>query len=471
MNDMKRLKHNTMLYKGRTLGIGLLWSLLFMALGCSDFVTVDPPKNIMVSETVFEDPATVEAALANLYYAMREEGMVSGNQGLTTRLAIYSDELDYFGNDLDLLGFYQNTVLPDNGEVLAWWSQAYGVIYGANDIILGVEASTGLDQGEKDRFMGQALFVRGFMHSLLVSLFRDVPYVTTTDYTVNNEVPRMPESEVYGRIINDLLMAESLLENSEVENGERTFVDRYVVKALLSRMYRHTAEWDGAATLATELISSFGLEDDLEGVFLKASTETIWQLKPGEEPRNTQEANQLIIFTVPGQTYAMSEGLLSTFEDGDGRRETWVESISDAENTLTFHYPYKYRASFSETESLEYSIQFRLAEFYLIRAEARARLGDIPGAQQDLNAIRDRAGLADTMASTESELLGAILRERRVELFAEQGHRWFDLVLMDRVDEVLGVIKPNWQTTDMLLPIPESELEANPNLLPQNPGY
>ncbi len=199
--------------------------------------------------------------------------------------------------------------------------------------------------------------------------------------------------------------------------------------------------------------------------------ETIWQLQHGEFPGNTQEASQLIIPFVPGQSFALTDGLLSAFEDGDGRRSAWIDSISNEEQTITLYYPYKYKARFDVTESLEYSIHFRLAEQYLIRSEARTRIGNLIGASEDLNMIRNRAGLANTTANSESELLEAILAERRVELFTEQGHRWFDLRRTGRATAVLGMFKPDWEDTDVLFPIPEIELEANPNLLPQNQGY
>jgi hypothetical protein len=174
---------------------------------------------------------------------------------------------------------------------------------------------------------------------------------------------------------------------------------------------------------------------------------------------------------VPGQTYALTEELLSSFEENDLRYEEWTEPISDTDNTITFYYPHKYKADYNETESLEYSILFRLAEQYLIRAEARAHLGNLIGAANDLNLIRERAGLAATQANTQTELLEAIQKERQLELFTEQGHRWFDLKRTGNSGTILNDIKPNWNETNLLLPIPESQLELNPNLLPQNAGY
>ncbi|MBO0341514.1 RagB/SusD family nutrient uptake outer membrane protein [Flagellimonas profundi] len=439
--------------------------------GCSEFVEVDPPRNTLVSETVFEDPLTLESALADLYYSMREQqGLVSGTFGLTPAMGIYSDELEYYGFNADFLQLYNHNVVAANDLIMAWWRQAYDLVYGANAIIAGVENSSDLSTMEKNRAMGQALFVRAYIHSVLVSLYGDVPYITKTDYLENNRISRMPEAEVYGKIIADLKEAIVLLDGFEPVAHERVVPDRYVALALLSRIYLYVENWEMAEEMATELISAFPLEFDLDRTFLKDSPETIWQLKP-EVGNNTKEAAQLIILTVPGQNYALTDALFGAFEADDLRLEHWVASASDADETLTLYYAHKYKADGNETTSLEYSILFRSAEQHLIRAEARAHLENIVGAQTDLNSIRNRAGLSETSASTTNELLEAIMQERRVELFTEQGHRWFDLKRTERANAVMGSQKTNWKATDVLLPIPEAELDINPNLLPQNTGY
>lgn len=440
--------------------------------GCTEFVDVDPPKNTLVSVTVFDDPGTVESALANLYFDMREQGMVSGSRGLTLMMGIYSDELDYYGFNADMTQYYRHNLLAVNNITSTWWSQAYHLIYGANDLLQGISDSDSLTEIEKKRFMGQALFIRAYIHSLLVSVYGDVPYITTTDYRQNNSVSRNTTESVYENIVEDLIRSVDALDELEVTSSERVIPDHFTAKALLARMYLYTENWEMAELHSSELVQAFSLEDELEEVFLKDSEETIWQLKADAEfPLNTREAEQLIIQAVPGQNYAMTENLLEAFEAGDLRKNHWVASISDVDNTVTFHYPHKYKAGINETESLEYSIVFRLAEQYLIRAEARVHMGDLTGAQEDLNAIRNRAGLSDTNTVSMGGLLDAITKERRMELFTEHGQRWFDLIRTGRANQVIGALKPNWKNTDVLLPIPENELETNPDLLPQNDGY
>ena len=112
----------------------------------------------------------------------------------------------------------------------------------------------------------------------------------------------------------------------------------------------------------------------------------------------------------------------------------------------------------------------RLAEQFLIRAEARAKQGDLIGAIEDLNVIRQRAGLSNTTAVTTDQVLSAILQERRLELFTELGHRFLDLKRLELLDSVLGT-KPGWSTNDKLWPLPQAEMDANSFLVPQNPGY
>ena len=146
----------------------------------------------------------------------------------------------------------------------------------------------------------------------------------------------------------------------------------------------------------------------------------------------------------------------------------------------TFYFPYKYKAF---TPNIEGMVVFRLAELYLIRAEARAQQGMLTGnnsAVADLNTIRARAagttvGVLPPIAVTSKEdILAAIAHERQVELFTEWGNRWFDLKRTGMADVVMSVVAPQkgatWNTDWQLLPIPQNEIIANPKL-EQNNGY
>lgn len=110
-------------------------------------------------------------------------------------------------------------------------------------------------------------------------------------------------------------------------------------------------------------------------------------------------------------------------------------------------------------------------EVYLIRAEARAHGGDLIGSKEDLNRIRNAAGLLNTDAVTQNEILQAVLKERQLELFTEFGSRFFDLKRFGILDQTLSLAKSGWDSFESNLPIPETELNLNKNLQPQNTGY
>jgi hypothetical protein len=205
----------------------------------------------------------------------------------------------------------------------------------------------------------------------------------------------------------------------------------------------------------------------LDSVFLKNSREAIWQFLPLAANQNTSEGNIFILTSTPANSALRGE-FLNAFESGDNRKAKWVGSITTGGNT--YYYPYKYKIKTGSSPLKEYSMVLRLGEQYLIRAEARAQQNNISGAQNDLNVIRGRAGLNNTTATDKASLLLAIENERRIELFSEWGHRWFDLRRTGRIDAMLASIKTGWQTTDALLPIPQSEILVNPNMT-QNPGY
>ncbi|WP_299669713.1 RagB/SusD family nutrient uptake outer membrane protein [uncultured Polaribacter sp.] len=447
--------------------LGCLLALFITS--CESFVEVDPPRSELISETVFEEAATANAAVLSIYIQLRDNVLITGSStGVSVSMGLYADELDFFPITGSLLPFANNMLIPTDGTIASIWNNSYNLIFQANAIIEGVDNSIALSLEDKNQIKGEALFLRACIHFYLVNLFGDVPYITTSDFKVNTEVSRTPEQEVYTQLISDLEEAKSLLPE-EYLTGERIRANKGVASALLSRVYLYAEDYANAATESTAVIGKYIWENDLDKVFLKESGSTIWQFKPETEGLNTGEANLFIFITGPPPSVALNGGLIGAFELGDVRRGNWVKEVTDG--TDSWYHAFKYKERGDTETSVEYSILLRLAEQYLIRAEARVQQGDIAGAQADLNRVRNRAGLGNTPAATTPDLLEAILQERRVELFTEQGHRFFDLKRMGKANEVLGPVKPGWEATDVLLPIPEVELLVNPNLLPQNPGY
>jgi len=318
--------------------------------------------------------------------------------------------------------------------------------------------------------MGEALFCRSLCYFYLTNLFGDVPMATTTNYRVNALLPNTSSSLVYQQIVADLQTAQGLLSPSYPSSGHER-PNKWVAVSLLSRVYLYQKNWAKADSLSSLVINSgaYSLSSNLNNVFLDGSTEAILQLQPVSAGINTADGITFIPATatlIP--TYAISPYLLSAFENGDQRKTDWLKS-----NTVsgkTYYYPYKYKVRTGATIT-EDNMIIRLAELYLIRAEAEAQQNNIASAISDINIIRSRAGLPALSASiSAAACLAAVAQERRVEFFAELGNRWLDLKRTNTADAVLGSEKNTWKSYQALYPVPPSEIIADPNLK-QNPGY
>ncbi|MEO2081153.1 RagB/SusD family nutrient uptake outer membrane protein [Leeuwenhoekiella sp.] len=452
------------------LGLGLLLNLIFT--GCESFIEVDLPPGQLTGEAVFTDLRTAEAALTDIYALQRDEGILSGGRsGIASNLALYTDVYEQIGSQSsDPYFFFTHTVRPDTRTIANFWNTSFNSIYAANALITGIPSSADLDTIEAERALGEAYFIRGLMHFYLTNLFGPIPYVTTNDYLVNQEVSKMSKDQVFTQVVHDLVQAEALIPEN-YSSTERTRPNAFAVKALLARVYLYQGEWQKAYDKAGEVLASelYALNIPIDQLFLKDSKNTIWQFMPQNAGANTLEGRNFILRVLGSQYAAFNPEFVSRFEPGDLRKESWIDSIT--QNGITAYFPIKYREELTTASSLEYSKVLRIGEVYLIRTEAAWRLNRITQALADLNALRQRAGLPPIDSATPAELENMILAERRAELFTEFGHRWFDLNRWNKAETLLKPIKPAWGMQSYLLPIPETELGANPNLLPQNPGY
>src|SRR5690606_20474135 len=243
--------------------------------------------------------------------------------------------------------------------------------------------------------------------------------------------------------------------------------NEFAARSLLARICMSEGNYEGVLQHTREILENgaFMLEANLDEVFRKSSREAIWQLAP--ETANVSDATSF----VPASSSALPTFVLSTelqlaFEEGDLRKEKWVGK--QTVQSIDYFYPYKYKVR-TGTPPQEYNAVFRLAEILLLQAEAKAALKDFDGALDDLNKIRERAGLGSLSFSDEENLRAAIIHEKRMEFFAEWGHRWLDLKRWGIVDEVMGAQNAGWQPEAKLFPIPSGEIGVNPNLI-QNPG-
>jgi hypothetical protein len=451
-------------------------ALLFIAIlvdGCDAFTESDVPVSELNTAAVFEEKNTAYSAMANVFAQMRDNGMLTGKTtGMQKEIGLYSDELIWYGNSTQgSANFFYNTLSPTHLSLATWWNNSYSQIYAANAVIEGVAGSKNLLQADKDELTGEAKFARAFVHFYVLQLWGDVPYITGTDYTYNSTVKRLPIAAVYARIIEDLESAITLLPKEYV-NSTRVIPNSYAAQALLARVYLYAGMWAEAANAASVVLNkadTYVWVSDLNSVFLKGSTATIWQYAPRSATRNTDEGTTYIFNAGPPNSVALTNSLINSFEAGDQRKSKWIRLIT--KGSSNWYHAYKYKKTGSNTPQVEFSIVLRLAEMYLIRSEARARQGELSNAKDDLNVIRNTAGLGNTTAVTQDEILDAILHERQVELFSEFGHRFFDLKRFNALDSALSNVKADWNSTDALFPLPQTELNLNPNIGPQNPGY
>ncbi len=462
--------------------VGFLLALSLTILGCRKFIDVPLPNTETFPDIIFSNDVNATGAIIGIYGKMiANNAWASGNTRSVTLLsALSADELENYSTLTIPREFYENTININNTAIeTAFWDEAYQYIYAANAALEGLRKPNGVSDETKMQLEGEALFIRAFCHFYLVNLFGDVPYLTSTDYKANIVMGRTPKDEVYRLMVADLKDAQAKLKETYAAAGGTTGrmrPNKFTAMAFLARVYLYMANWKEAEIQAGAVIdytTLYGL-DSLNGVFLKDSRETIWQLMPNANTGyNTWEGKNFILTLLPttdeSNSVALSTYLLKAFEPGDLRRVKWVDSVKNDASRL-YYFPYKYKIQ-SGGELKEYSMVLRLGEQYLIRAEARARLGKINEARGDLDTIRRRAGLQGTTANTIATLLTAIEHERQVELFTEWGHRWLDLKRTNRANTILSLEKAaTWQATDTLYPIPQKERALNRNLT-QNIGY
>jgi len=446
------------------------FALFILICSCDGFVEVDLPASQLTSETVFKDVSSAEAALAGMYAKLRSTGMLNGSgSGISFYLGLYADELDYY-QQTTVNNFYNNSLFAADFQVTALWNQSYNQIYTANSIIEGLNKSTSIPSANKNQLIAEALFIRGLLHFTLTNLFGDIPYIKSIDYKINSTASKLTTAEIYENSTKDLSLASDLISET-YPTSERTRPNRSTVKALMARVYLFMKLYPEASNAASSVINNplYKQENNLDRIFLKACSTTIWQFSPSAAGANTSEGNLFILKAGPPQLVALRPDFINAFEPGDKRKTQWTAKVTNGSSS--WYYVSKYKQDLSTPVSVEYSVVLRLAEQHLIRAEARAYQGDLIGAKEDLNIIRNNAGVANTTAQNAEEIIEDVLKQRRFEFFTEFGHRFFDLKRNGKLDQTLSLVKAGWNSDDELLPIPDLELNANPNLKPQNPGY
>jgi hypothetical protein len=461
---------------------------------CKSFIEVDPPVTSTNAGNVYKSDATTATVLTGIYSTLAaDENLNIGIGGVNIAPSLSADELTIVNGNLqaDIIGYYKNALTSNisSAGLSEFWNRFYAIIFRSNSAIEGISTSEQLTEKVKAQVLGEAYFIRAFMYFYLVNLYGDVPLVLTTNYKVNATMPRSSTDQVYTQMKDDLVKAQSLLSIEYLDGtllkstSIRVRPNKAVAMALLSRVYLYTNDWQNAEIQASQIIANSGTYrlETLTNVFLSESMESIWALQPtGTGVNSNTGTGRIFVLPSSGPSpafnpYYLNDDLVKSFDKSDLRATNWINNMTAL--GITFPYAYKYKIGSVQSASLEYPVIFRLAEQYLIRAEARAQQNKLTGAnsaQADLDVIRTRAGLGGTTATTQADLLSAILTERRHELFTEFGHRWFDLRRTGTIDAVMIPATTRkggtWTSDAALYPIPLNEIQKNPKLV-QNKGY
>ncbi|MFD2286723.1 RagB/SusD family nutrient uptake outer membrane protein [Pedobacter petrophilus] len=446
----------------------LILAIVVSAPSCKKFVELGAPPTQILFADAFKTDASAQSVVLGLY----SNNVTTSTIGNFTFLTgISADDLQYNSTDPIFQEFANNAITTTNASnANSVWGNSYSLIKNTNNAISGLTASTTLTPSVKDQLLGEAKFIRAFVYLYLVNLFGDVPLPLKDDYSAfeNAALPRTSSAQVYAQIIKDLTEAQASLPVAYVGTF-RGRINKYAATALLARVYLYQKDYANAELQATQVISSgvYSLPTP-DVAFVNNSNEIIWQIG-NLTGISLFGGNYVTVGATTIPAFSLSETTYRSFESVvDLRRTNWVAPKTVSGKVLYGISKFK----LSSGTGNEYNVVLRFAEQYLIRAEARAQLNNLSGAKLDLDAIRTRAGLPGINATfNQAQMLAAVEQERKVELFGEWGHRWFDLKRTTRADAVLGSLKPTtWKSTSVLYPIPQSQILIN-NALTQNPGY
>ncbi|HVX50773.1 MAG TPA: RagB/SusD family nutrient uptake outer membrane protein, partial [Chitinophagaceae bacterium] len=372
---------------------------------------------------------------------------------------------------IDLNDIASHTVQPSHIYVEGTYIAIYNTIYTANKIIYNID-NVEDDAAEKDNILGEALFVRSLANFDLLRMFGEHWYkssrygisIVTTSDSPKTPVARSTVEQSYQQIITDLQAAINKL---NTYNGNQ-YISQTAAKALLARVYLYYGDKTNAAKMATDVIGDdnfalLGPSDFTQVYTKKLTTESIFELVFDlQHPSYYNTSTYLRDDALRSDVIFLANADLNTFFEG--RPDDLRSQLVDYNNVDVSIQPdgrtQKYRGEATKDNS---AYVIRLAEIYLVRAEAQGRQKGLA----DLNTVREARGMSDLTAANvpnDNDFLNAVLDERRAELNFE-GHRLFDLARTGKVVEILG------EGVQPVMPIPQREIAATNGVVVQNPGY
>lgn len=456
---------------------------------CGDDYLSPAPTSVLNAATFFETEADLEAALVNMYDGIQGVNSTDSNDNHALQVEFYvtemrSDNTRTKSGEGEPAQFDNFTVQSTNGIVNDYYRSFYNVIFRANTVLANLDVATSANSA---RIESEAKFVRAYAYFNLVRLYGDIPLVTSVISVADTDIQftRVATSSVYDLIESDLLTAVDGLDNSSKSRASKA-----AAQALLAKVYLTTGTNYLQAQLLCEAVmgSGFMLEPNFKDVFFT-------------------ELNNEIIFAIGYRGDSDdSQNFSGEWLNGVGRTSGVNYVTADARGVLDAlggdRTPYSYRQDASQTtqyqvvkylpeEDVDLGIPatvtdrtkagndwivLRYADVLLMHVEAimaGSNETSVQAARDSFNEVRNRANMPTIDAPTpitKQELLD----ERRVEL-AFENHRLFDLIRFNEAQNVLSAFSNanggSFNASDLLLPLPQREINLSNGVLTQNPGY
>ncbi|MBU6157637.1 MAG: RagB/SusD family nutrient uptake outer membrane protein [Bacteroidetes bacterium] len=438
-------------------------SLVLVLQSCTKQLDLENPQAVG-NGLAFSNETNIKQILLGAYDAMSSGSLYGGDIQIFGDLMAASGELNWAGTFNTYREVFGNNTLTTNPIILGQWAAGYRAINVSNNVIAQVDKVAAADRG---KVKGEALFIRGTMLFELTRFFAKAytdgnpaqnPGVVirtkpTEGYTSVDYPSRNTVAECYEQVIKDLTEAANLLpEENDV------FANKAAAYTILARVYLQMAKFPEARDAANQgLIAAaagnFELVADYQDAF-------------NQEATTSEDLLAIVVTDQDGVNNCHTFYSVPDFGGRDGdivilKKHLDLYDPADARKALFYNFDGLARSG--KWKNIYKNVKvIRLAELYLIRAEANFRAGTEVGDKpvNDINVIRARAGLPDLAIVT----LDDILLERRLEL-AHEGFRIHDA---KRLNEVVNGKPAN--DDKLVFPIPFRELNTNPNLV-QNSGY
>lgn len=487
--------------------------LLLNFFSCNSFLAEDP-RAILSPENYFKTEDEIKAGVNGLYTSFYN-GVYYGEYGIDRFYTYCADEIEPSRAGTGGLAQLCNYIIDEDHEALqATWKCFYQQIYNANMLMSSFADNENIREEAKNQFMGEALFLRSLAYYHLTNIYGNVPYYR--DALSLEEIQtlgRFDKNVIRTEILKDLQKAQDFLVGSYTGN-DLGRASKWAAATLMVKIYLIQQNWKAARDKAVEIItnSPHRLLDNFADLFAKTdgfNDESILQavftkdINPGtkinhftpriqDEPKSAKDRSALTAalaarnegFNGGGLAIPMGD-LVDKFPLDDLRRPMTVVTNYLGYNLKFPYMPKKWNLDVINSPKSNHGddyVIFRLADVYLMAAEAENELNGPANAYQYINKVRERAFEPDKPLSglTQQQFRQAIYDERRWEL-AGEGHRKMDLIRWGILVDVVRNLKDNTYTPEaniqphhIMWPVPGDELRMNPALLesdPTNNGY